>query len=47
MSQGVFVLLDMRNRPSVFFPVVSRELVFCFVSHQVELASLQSPVIVY
>ena len=47
MSQGVFVLLHMRNRPSVFFRVAFRELVFCFVSHQVELAILQSPVIVY
>ena len=47
MSQDVFVLLHMRTRPSMFFPVAFRELVFCFVSHQVELASLQSPMIVY
>ena len=47
MSQSVFVLLHMRYRPSVFFPVAFRELVFFFVSNEVELASLQSPMSVY
>ena len=47
MSQSVFVLLHMRYRPSVIFPVAFRELLFCFVSNEVELASLPSPMIVY
>ena len=36
MSQSVFVLLHMRYRPSVIFPVAFRELLFCFVSNEVE-----------
>ena len=36
---------DMRHWLSLFYPVAFRELVFCFVSIQVELSSLQSPML--
>ena len=35
MSQSVFVLLHIRYRLSVIFPVAFRKLVFCFVSDEV------------
>ena len=46
-SQSAFVFLHMRHRLSLFYPVALLELVFCFVSIQVELASLQSPILVH
>ena len=45
-SESVFVFLHLRHLLSEFYQVTFRELVFCFVSIQVELASLLSPMLV-
>ena len=46
-NQNAFVFLHISHWLSLFYPVAFRELVFCFVSIQVELASLQSPMFVH
>ena len=45
-SESVFVFLHMRHLLSAFYQVTFRGLIFCFVSIQVELVSLQSPMLV-
>ena len=45
-TQNAFVFLHISHWLSLFYAVAFRELVFCFVSIQVELASLQSPMLV-
>ena len=46
-TESAFVFLHISHWLSLFYPVAFRELVFCFVSFQVELASLQSPMLAH
>ena len=46
-SQSAFVFLHMRHRLSLIYLVAFLELVFCFVSIEVELASLQLPILLH